>query len=259
MAMKAGTFIVLCCALFGAGLLPAAENSSEEAYSRLAHSHDPAIPVAIGCLVVKQASLNAIRALLARDGARLDAGPGWNSDAPEWQAAERELLQPVEGLLERKIKDPAWFFAAWQREAGSVLDGEEADWIATHFASESGRAQRIIVELLPVGETLLANYTFTDRIDYRVKGLENEVAQLQAVVWKLEPFRVRTFPGDPQAIKFAGQDPGVKYVKMLTIRGIEVLTRHIDAVANEAVGTVNASQGKGDRFVEAYLARTGRK
>ena len=60
---------------------------------------------------------------------------------------------------------------------------EEADEIATHFASEGGGEQRVVVELLLIGETVLANYTFTDRLDYRVKGAEREIAHLQEVWW----------------------------------------------------------------------------
>jgi hypothetical protein len=38
--------------------------------------------------------------------------------------------------------------------------------------------RRVVVELLLIGETVLANYAFTDRLDYRVKGAERELAYL---------------------------------------------------------------------------------
>lgn len=133
---------------------------------------------------------------------------------------------------------------------------EEADEIATHFASEGGGEQRVVVELLLIGETVLANYTFTDRLDYRVKGAEREIAHLQEVWWEREPFRVRDFTRYPDAIRFAGQDPGIKYTKMLAIQGIEVITRRIDRTAREAVQAVEAADI--EPFIEAYRRRKTR-
>jgi hypothetical protein len=51
-----------------------------------------------------------------------------------------------------------------------VLNAEEADEIATHFATPIGREQRIVIEVKVIGELVLANYTFTDRISDRVPG-----------------------------------------------------------------------------------------
>ncbi|MBI3527912.1 MAG: hypothetical protein HY067_08075 [Betaproteobacteria bacterium] len=110
-----------------------------------------------------------------------------------------------------------------------------------------------MVELLLIGETMLANYTFTDRLDYRIKGAEREIAHLQEVWWAREPFRVRDFTRYPDVIRFAGEDPGIKYTKMLAIQGIEVITQRIDRTAAEAVQAVQA--GDVEPYVEAYRRR----
>ena len=65
-----------------------------------------------------------------------------------------------------------------------------------------------MVELLLVGETLLANYTFTDRIRYGVKGSEREMEQLQRVWWVSDHKKIYDFSPYPNAIRFATQDPG---------------------------------------------------
>jgi hypothetical protein len=51
-------------------------------------------------------------------------------------------------------------------------------------------------------------------------------------------------------IRFAGQDPGIKYPKMLAIQDIEVITRRIDHAAAEAV-----QAGDIESYIEAYRRR----
>lgn len=231
----------------------AADELKDQAIARLAASHDPEIPVAIGRVVVRQAGLKAIRQRLADAGRREVLGPGWNRDAPEWQAAERKIEAAIDDVIVTQLEQGAWLQEGWARVAASVLNGEEADEIAAHFATEGGRQQRIVVELLIVGETVLANYTFTDRLDYRVKGTADEIGKLQEIWWSREPFRVRKFDQYPGAIRFAGENPGVKYTKALAIQGIEVVTRRIDAAAAEAA--TRAASIDLDPDIEAFRRR----
>jgi len=95
-----------------------------------------------------------------------------------------------------------------------------------------GAQQRAVLELLLVGETLLASYTFTERIRYDVPGAESEMRRLQDAWWVNDHRRVYDFTPYPNAIRFASQDPGVKYSKMLAIQGIDAITRHFDGVAD---------------------------
>jgi len=232
----------------------AADELKDQAVARLAASHDPVIPVAIGRIVVKQAGLKAFRQYIAEQGRRNALGPGWNMNAPEWQAAERKLVGAIDDLVATRLEQGAWMQEGWAGVASAVLNAEEADEIGTHFSTDGGREQRIVVELLIVGETVLANYTFTDRLDYQVKGTEADVARLQEIWWSREPFRVRDFSAYPGAIRFAGENPGVKYTKALAIQGIEVVTRRIDSAAAQAVTLAKAVDL--DPFIEAYRQRT---
>jgi hypothetical protein len=119
-----------------------------------------------------------------------------------------------------------------------------------------GGEQPAVVELLLIGETVLANCTFTNRLDYRVKGADREIAHLQEVWWAREPFRARDFTRYADVIRFAGQYPGIKYTKMLAIQGIEVITGHIDRTAAEAVQAVGAADI--EPFIDAYRRRQAR-
>ncbi len=234
----------------------AADALKDDAIARLAASHEPDVPMAVGRLAAKQAGLGAARALLARRGRDAGLGRGWNAAAPEWQDAEASLGRIVDGVIASGIEDPDWLHTIWADQAARVLNAEEADEIATHFATPTGREQRIVIEVKVVGELLLANYTFTDRISDRVAGSEREFARMQAIWAEREPFRVRKFDGDVGAVRFGSRNPGVKYVRMLAIQGVAAMLGHINAVCAEAVLAVSQAAAQADPFIESYRRRT---
>jgi hypothetical protein len=228
-----------------------------EAVERLAASHDPSIPIAVGRVYVKQSGLLQARALIAERGRAAGLGSAWNASVPEWQAAEAEQIALIDRVIAEQLEDPAWFRAAWGAAAAQVLSAEEADEIASHFASEGGRQQRAVLELLLVGETLVANYTFTNRIRYDVPGSEREMARLQDAWWVNDHRRVYDFTPYPNAMRFASQDPGVKYSKMLAIQGIDALNRHFDTVAAAVHAQLVAQVPRIDEHVAAFVQRRG--
>ena len=247
--------VVLAAVLAAIG--PAAADAlKDDAIARLAASHEPDVPVAVGRLAVKQAGLGAVRTLLARRGADAGLGRGWNAAAPEWQEAEAHFNGIVDGIIARRIEDGDWVRAIWNEQAARVLNAEEADEIATHFATPNGREQRIVVEVKVVGELLLANYTFTERISDRVPGSEREFSSMQTVWAEREPFRVRNFEGDAGAARFGTRNPGLKYVRMLAIQGVDAMLGHINAVCVEAVRAVSDAAAQADPFIETYRRRT---
>lgn len=227
-----------------------------EAIARLAASHDPAIVIGVGRVYLKQAGLLKARALLRERGSAAGLGREWGPNAPAWQAAEHELTEIIDAVIAQRVEDPAWFHAAWGAAAAQILSAEEADEIASHFATEGGRLQRAVLELLLVGETLVAYYTFTERIRYDVPGSEREMAQLQKAWWVEDHRRVYDFTPYPDAMHFAGQDPGVKYAKMLAIQGIDTINRHYAAVAAEIALRLQAASGTVDRQVQRFRERT---
>ena len=248
-----GTVLTVLLTAFGPA---AAETLKDDAIARLAASHEPDIPLAVGRLAVKQAGLGAARTLLARRGHDARLGRGWNAAAPEWQDAEAHFSRIIDGVIARRIDDPDWLRAIWIEQAAAVLNAEEADEIATHFATPIGREQRVVVEVKVVGELLLSNYTFTDRISDRVPGSEREFARMQAIWAEREPFRARNFDGDVGAARFGSRNPGVKYVRMLAIQGVHAIIAHIDAVCAEAVLAVSQAAAQADPFIETWRRRT---
>jgi hypothetical protein len=244
-------WVVVAALLAGMDAAAATDALKQEAIARLAASHDPAIPVAIGRVYVKQVGLLAVQRLLAERGAAEGLGLQWTAQQPEWRAAEAELTGVIDAVIARGIEDPAWLRAAWGSVSANILDAEEADFIAQHFATEGGAMQRQVIEMLVVGETLMAYYTFTDRLHYDVRGSEREVVALQTVWWEREPFKLKDFTAYPDAMRFAGTNPGVKYCKMLAIQGIETINAHYAQVADETAAAVRAQTDR----IEPYLAR----
>ena len=93
------------------------EELKRDAVSRLVEAHDVALPVYIGRVYVKQAALTAARDLLAEKGkaAGLDRKK-WNMDSPQWQGAERELMQGTDALIQRKVASGFWVQEAWSEQ-----------------------------------------------------------------------------------------------------------------------------------------------
>lgn len=258
--------LVLLCLVTGAGPAlaqpsdagPGGEQSLKaEAVTRLAHSLDPAVALAVGTVVVRQSALLRARELLAEYGERADLGEGWNARAPEWRSAEEELMRDVAPMIVTRVQSPDWFYAVLEREIAVALDAEEADYIASHFTTKVGDEQRILLQMRLLGEVLMTNYSFTNRIDHTVPGLEQDLRALSQAYWALEPFRVRDFMNDPQAIKFAGQSAGLKFTRMLAIRGIEGFIAHIDATALAARRAVDDAEPVIEAHIAAYRRRTG--
>lgn len=252
-----GAFAVtLFVILFLQGAALADDNLSDEGIERLLRCHDPEVMVAVGRVYVKQTGLRAIRAMLAEERNALNLGAEWNDSAPEWQAAETELVKILDSVVAREIEDPRWLFDGWRPIFAKALTPQEASYVADHLSTEIGREQRNVYEVMLIGETLLATYTYAGRIKYDVKGSERETRKMQDVWHVRKPVQLRNFEEYPEAIQFGASRAGITYVKVLQIAGISVITARFDAVGQEAERAVRAAKASfATPHVEAYRAR----
>ena len=228
------------------------EELKRDAVSRVVDAHDVALPVYIGRVYVKQAALTAARELLAERGkaAGLDKEI-WNMESPQWQGAERELMQGTDALIQRKVASGYWVQEAWSEEVSTILNGEEADEIAVHFRTEGGELQRRVIEWF-VGELTLQTYTFTDRLKYGVPGSEQEMRDLQVATYEAKSHfaPIYDLTKYDNTMRFASGEAGIKYFKMMAIQGVGLVHQHLEEVANEARKTIRSRAALVDLYVE---------
>jgi hypothetical protein len=99
--------LIAVLSLPGGAVADHADALKRRAIERLAASHDPSIVIGVGRVYVKQTALLKARALIAEQGRAAGLGREWNAGQPEWQAAERQLMAPVDVTIAREIEDPA--------------------------------------------------------------------------------------------------------------------------------------------------------
>lgn len=252
--MKLCSIVLLAMACFAGPVAHAVEEDEEalkqDAVSRVVESHDPALSVHIGRVYVKQAALAAARELLAERGTAAGLGKEWNLNAAPWRAAEAELMQGVDGMIQRKVANAVWVQSAWRNLVSEHFNGEQADEIAVHFQSEGGQLQRRVIEWF-VGELTLQTYTFTDRLKYGVPGSEQEMKDLQVVTYaRLFP-GIQDFTPYENAVRFASSDPGVKYFKTMVIQGVHALHVYLEQRADEARALIRARAA----VIDPYIAQ----
>lgn len=256
--MSKSSRMVVWAALVAAGVLSGAARAQwsedelkREAVARVAESHDPALSVGIGRVYIKQAALITAREVLAERGRAAGLRQDeWNRETAQWQAAERELMQGVDEIIERQVARGAWVQEAWSELIAQTLSAEEADEVAVHFRSEGGQLQRQVIEWF-VGELTLQTYTFTDRLKYGVPGSEREMKDLQVATYE----RKERFPpiydltSYPDAVRFASVDPGVKYFKMMVMQGVHAVHVHLEQVADEVRAKIRARAALADPYI----------
>lgn len=232
-----------------------ADELKDDAIRRLVHSHDPEIPIAIGRIYLRQVGLRAARDLLAQRGRDAGLDDSWNAADPAWRTAEARLKPVIDDVIRREVEDPRWFYAAWGHEADRILNAEEADEIAHHFATPGGREQRVILELRFVGELVMTNYTMTNRIVYSLADSREEIEHLQTVWWQHDPMTARDFNQYPETLRFATSRLGIRYAKMLGFQGVESILDHFEHVADDMRAAVAARAEVAEDAIAAYRGR----
>ena len=209
-----------------------AESYHYQAVNRLVIQHDSAMPIAIGCLVAKQAGLIKIRQILENYGNENTLGESWNATAPEWLEAEKELVKILDDQIGLLVRDPTWFNTALYDLFVERLSAEEADEIANHFQTPTGNIQREIIDMSMIAETLQLAYTISRTIKPNIAGSEKEYDELQKVWWSARPtFTARAnIYKDPAVRRFAGQETGRKYGRMIAMQGIGVIMEYMRRV-----------------------------
>jgi holliday junction DNA helicase RuvA len=230
------------------------EQNKKDAVERVVDSHDFTLVLGVGRFYLKQSAIKSARRLLGQWGREADLGPGWSLEAVQWQRAEAVLLRHAAALQARRFDHSAWIGQTWSEYVSRRFDGEEADVIATHFQTEGGRLQRQLLDWY-MGETMLFNYSFTDRLDSTLRGSEPELLELQRATQPRIPVEDIYFAGKyPEAFNFVAKGTGLEYAKMLAIPLAGALIRHIDDLAHDVDTDLAGRRSEVQPFLDAYKA-----
>ncbi|MFO1319546.1 MAG: hypothetical protein U1F52_08025 [Burkholderiales bacterium] len=234
-----------------------------DAVSRVAKAHDETMITGAARLITKQLSLRLARNLLADWGKTAGLGPDWKEDVAEWEAAEALLIRETADQPLAVLAQDTWVKGIRETYVSANFAGEEADTIATHFASESGKAQIALMDWF-MGEMTLFNYTYTGRFKYDLKGAEAELKALQKAAQSRLPEKdneLQFSTKHREAFQFVACSPesrycpGVKYSKMIAIPLQGAIIRHIDEVGAQIQAAMVARRDDVQPYLDAFRNR----
>jgi hypothetical protein len=264
------SFVVASMAL---ALLPVAVNAADkaaeesdrrDAAQRVAKAHDEALIVGAARLITKQLSLNLARELLAGWGKESALGKTWKEGVPEWTEAEALLMAETTTQPMALLAADTWVKDIRAEYVANTFAGEDADTIATHFATEGGKAQLAMMDWF-MGEMTLFNYTYTGRFKYDLKGAETELKELQRAAQPRIPGKDNELEFSTkhrEAFQFVACSPesrycvGPRYSRLLAIPLQGAIIRHIDSVGAGIKAAMEARRAAVQPFLDAFKARS---
>lgn len=237
------------------------DRNKREAVERVVESHDKALLLGGGKLMIKQAAVRSARKLLREWGPAAGLAGEWWDDAPEYRAAKAILLGLADDAIQQRYASGVWLNEAWYEYTAKELNGEEADTIGEVFKTEGGRKVRMLMDWY-LGEMILFNYTFTDRFDYELADAERELKALQQEAQKRLPREDVEFTGRyPEAFQFLACPPdsrycpGPKYWKMLIYPLLGEIIRYCDRLSADIEAKMREKRPEVEQQIQAFKAR----
>jgi hypothetical protein len=242
--------------------LPAAANPQtvavkSEQISELIALHDLKTSVSIGNYYLKQESLLAIRALLARLGREQNLGPGWNSANAYWRRAEEQLLGPVTASVAEEFANLDWLRPQWHDLDNREFSSEELDVLLTHLRSDVGRKQVKIMDHTVSTHVMMA-LSFSGKLK-DVAGAEADRTRMQDL-WNAEDAQMRFSIEDATNVegqRFALSPLGKKYFVTAILKLTGIVNRRIDEVAGTLPRQVGAYAGQVQPLLEEFKSGRG--
>jgi hypothetical protein len=234
--------------------------NKQDAVSRVVASHDTTLVVDAGHLILKQEAIRSARALLAEWGREAQLGDRWKSSAKQWKAAEADLIAGADALVKTQFSGGAGLRAVWTSYMVESFGGEEADVIANHFSTQSGKEQLRSMDWF-IGEMVLFNYTYTGRFEYDLVGAEAELKAIQKSAAARAPVKdveLDFSSKNPEAFQFIACSPdsrycpGPKYAKLIAIPILGGLIRHIDEVRDRVDAQLRARRADMQPYFDAF-------
>ncbi len=253
--MRLVLFLLALASLAPARAEPEPDKSRQMA--ELIQLHDLNTSVFIGTYYLKQESLVAIRALLARLGREENLGPGWNASNPTWQRAESQLLEPILARMATDFSSLDWLTPQWQALGDREFSAEELDVLLGHFRSAVGRKQVKIVDHT-ISTHVMTTLSFSGKLR-DIPGVEEERTRMQHV-WNKEDDEMRFSIEDAsnhEGTRFALSPLGKKYFVTAMLKITGMVSRRIDELAGALQGQVNAQADQVRPLLEEFKSGRG--
>ena len=240
--------VVVSCAAHGA------DAARQLRLEELAAMHDVVIPKAWADLYFKQEALRITRKHLLAAGREEKLGRDWNPNAPEWKAAEEEIVPLMMTAAQLDFEDDGWSRAAWIAACAPRFSDAELDLLLAHLRTVGGRHQAAGMDWF-IAEVVMNTLTFTDRIESGVPGSEPERRAMERVAQaKIEAMQF-DWTQHPETMRFSYQDPGLRYIREVSFQMVATINARIDRAATVLRSTFHAEIDHADRHVEAFKAR----
>ncbi|MEK6209991.1 MAG: hypothetical protein AABM64_06390 [Pseudomonadota bacterium] len=252
----AAALLALAIALPVAANPETAADKSDQ-IAELIDLHDLKTSVSIGNYYLKQESLLAIRALLARLGREQNLGPEWNPANPHWRRAEGQLLGPVMARITEEFASLDWLRPQWHDLDNREFSSEELDVLLTHLRSDVGRKQVKIMDHTVSTHVMMA-LSFSGKLKH-VAGAEVDRTRMQDL-WNAEDAEMRFSIQDATNVegqRFALSPLGKKYFVTAILKLTGIVNRRIGEVAGMLPKQVDAYADQVRPLLEEFKSGRG--
>jgi len=236
---------------------PETASGKNDQIAEIIDLHDLKTSVSIGNYYLKQESLLAIRALLARLGREQNLGPEWNPAKPLWQRAEGKLLGVVTARIAEDWASLDWLRPQWHDLDNREFSSEELDVLLSHLRSDVGRKQVRIMDHTVSTHVMMA-LSFSGKLR-DVAGVEADRTRMQDL-WNAEDAEMRFSIQDAANVegqRFALSPLGKKYFVTAILKLTGIVNRRIDEVAGMLPKQVDAYADQVRPLLEEFKSGRG--
>jgi hypothetical protein len=244
-AVLIAAVVLGCCAVW-----PAAASKTEKNL-QLVNLHDLQSTVATGDYFLKQQSLLAVRAYLARVGVEQNLGKEWNAGNVYWKQAEDTLVAELGQQTRREFSNMEWLSEEWANLNNRELSEQDMDALLQHFGTDVGRKQLMIVDH-SVAFHVMASLSMAGKIADSVAGSEAERKRMQDL-YNAEDDAMRFDPNtSPEATQFALSPIGRKYFTNAVLKVSGLITRRLYQLGREIPERIDTGSPEVQAAVAAY-------
>jgi hypothetical protein len=213
--------------------------------------HDLKTAVAIGNYYLKQQALLTVRERLREIGVARGLGSSWNPANPHWKQAEDVLAAAAMKQVNREFSNLEWLSQQWGALDDRDFSEQDIDRLLTHFKTDYGRKQIIIVDQT-VAVHVQGALSFSGKLLYDVPGTERERNEMQRLYDDADRKMRFEISESPEGTQFALSPIGKRYFVNAVLNVSGMINRRLQEVAASLPDTVQQVSDQAQPAVEAF-------